>query len=243
MSGFKLHNLPHVSASSINSWVYSKEQWCLQYLFKQKTSRNAAMMRGVVVEDAIVSILSGTAPEDEAIKSAIVSYNRELMFSNDKNLCSERENIPHMVRQGVAALGIYGKPDPAPEGARHKQHKVEVLCRTENWSVPVIGYLDLKYDAHKFIFDLKTTNKLPEDMPAAHRRQAAIYAFAVPDCDVVFQYLSADGTISHQIDNVAAEMAAIKSILIEMEAFLSTSNDKEKLLETIQSEKAARQAV
>lgn len=232
MNGFQLHNLKHSSASSVNTWIGSKEKWVRQKLFKEPFFSNPAMERGKAVESAAMDILCGL-PTEDSLTRAIRKYNKATLMNNSPHVDPERLNIEPMVKQAVHALRDYGVPDVLPNG---EQHKITINCVTPEWTLPVIGYLDTVYHKNKFVIDFKSTTKLPENMSADHRRQSSIYQLAMPDYDVVFLYISVDGTVTFPSENVPETMAQIKEALIEQEAFLSSSPDKNVLLAAVAKE-------
>lgn len=233
MNGFQLHNIQHTSPSSINMWISSKEKWIRQKLFKEAFLSNPAMERGKAVERAVMDILCGT-PEAKALERTTQTFNRALIFSSAPSIDAERLNIAPMTHHAVTALEQYGRPDVLDDG---KQHKILATCVTPSWSLPVIGYLDVVYHKHLLIFDLKSTNKLPEKMPADHRRQGSVYQHSNPEYDVSFLYVSAEGSVCYPVEDVPVEMAKIKETLIEQEKFLMLSNSKDILLASVTKEK------
>lgn len=229
-NGFQCYNISWTSPSAINAWVYSRYSWVLNYLFNQKTPANAAMKRGIVIESAVASVLIESLTERGAVDAAIKSFDREMIFSNDRNLSLERDSIEPSIKQAVTALSIYGRPDFLPNG---KQHKINTPCETAAWSIPILGYLDLVYPQHKLIIDIKTTRNIPKNgITAAHRRQGAIYADAMPGYEVKFQYVSPDGGAIYPVDKIPETFAEVKNIIIDQEKFLASNNDKNALLET-----------
>lgn len=236
-NGFAQHNVLWTSPSAINTWVYSKKNWVLNYLFGQRTPVNAAMKRGTVIEDAVVSVLIGDKSEEAAVNDAVNRFNREMTFSNDPRMEIERESITPSIKQAVVSLSIYGRPDFMPNS---KQHKINTVCRTDQWSLPVVGYLDLVYPQHKLIIDIKTTHNIPKNgITAPHRRQGAVYAHAMADYTVKFNYVTPNETAIHTIDRVPETMAEIKQIILEMEVFLSSSDDKNVLLDQLTTKEKA----
>lgn len=238
-NGFLLHSQKHSSPSSINSWIYSKEKWVREKLFFQKTPRNAAMQRGIAIEDAIVSALTGKQSADESIASAVKTFNRELLFSNDGNLEKERATIEPATKLALTVLQDYGVPTFAADG---KQLKINTTCKTENWSLPIIGYLDLIYPQYKLIIDIKTAKEIPEDLTAPHRRQASIYKQALIEdgYSVKFLYVNAEKFALYELHDHQDTLKEIKQTLIEQEIFLASSPDREFLLNSLLEKKCTK---
>ena len=232
MNGFELHRITHTSPSAINTWKRSRKNFILQKLFFQKSQPNAAMQRGIVVESAVASVLTGKATIENAITAALKEFNSKLRFCNDPKMGMERGQIGDMIIHACAALSIYGVPDFNGD----KQHGINLLCRTDRWTLPVHGYIDFKYPKHKLIIDLKTTGSIPENMSEEHKRQGAAYKHANQDYDVKFLYVTNGGSGLHSIGEHMETMWRIKEILIEQEAFLASDSDKNKLLEVVSNE-------
>ena len=45
---FELHEIDHLSPSSINTFIQDKEAWIMRYLFKYKHGGSSAMLRRTV---------------------------------------------------------------------------------------------------------------------------------------------------------------------------------------------------
>ena len=75
---------------------------------------------------------------------------------------SERANIAGYVEHGLGELRQYGIPTGY-------QQRVEI--QLEDVPVPIIGFIDWRYDQHGMVVDLKTSERLPSAISLAHSRQ------------------------------------------------------------------------
>ena len=218
--GFTKHNIDHLSASSINLWANAPDVWVMQYLHGKRTPMGPAAWRGICTEDAVAATLLGT-PITQAIDQAVEKFDGKYRIG-DEATTRERDRIKPMTELAVAELEKYGKPHfPEVEEGDHHQNKVEIVARGDNWTIPVIGYLDLVYPDHGLVIDLKTTGRIPTQMSPEHQLQRAIYAKANGNMAVKFLYVS-EKKISLLEDGDPTELLAkAKAQIFRMEAFLA----------------------
>jgi len=126
--------------------------------------------------------------------------------------------IEPMVQQAVEELMEFGKPE-FPEGGG-KQEKISITAKGNDWSIPVIGYLDLVFPQHGTVIDLKTTSRIPSKMSAEHQLQRCIYAAAKGNMAVKFLYISGKKSAMLEDGDVAETLAAAKVQIARLEAFL-----------------------
>ncbi len=224
-NGFSRHGLLHTSASQINQYAEAPHMWLAQYLFNRRSSFGAAAKAGMLVEDAVVNIVARGFTEENAIGSALSEYNKFTALGATDTDNKRGLAIPGMISGAVEVLKQYGEPEFDITG---KQKKIEVLCNGDNWSLPIVGYLDLHYPKHGLIFDLKTTMKMPSEMSDSHKRQSCIYRRAMSNQIVKFLYTTGKKTEVVECEDVNEVLADIKSILNRQERFLRLG-DKELL--------------
>jgi hypothetical protein len=222
IDGFALHGIDHTSPSQINLVANEPAMWVMEYLLGRKVPRGARAARGVAVETAVVAVLRDAQGEDEAIEGAIREYNRTTALMGGPHREQERQVIAPMVRLALHELQPLGVPDfPAGES----QHKIEITCRGDGWTLPVIGYLDFVYPDQGLVVDLKTTHRMPSVMSREHQRQRCIYQRAMGNHGVRFLYVTgkkAEWREDGEVDDVLAE---VKTILNRWERFLRLSPD------------------
>jgi hypothetical protein len=96
------------------------------------------------------------------------------------NPVNTKETIPGYVACGLAELRQYGIPTAY-------QDRVEIFL--EDVSVPVVGFIDWRFDDHGLIVDLKTSERLPSAISLSHARQGAVYARAYGNYGMRFAYV------------------------------------------------------
>lgn len=215
MNGFEKHGIDHLSASSINLWANAPDVWVMQYLHGMRTPMGAAPWRGICVEDAVVSVLSGGSEQD-AIAAALDKFDKRFIIGTEATT-KEREVITPMIQLAVEQLIEFGKPEFPEEG---EQEKISITAKGDGWSIPVIGFLDLVFPQHGVVIDLKTTNRLPSKMTAEHQLQRAIYQKAKGNMAVKFLYVSAKKTAMLEDGDVNETLAQAKAQIARLEAFL-----------------------
>ena len=220
MSGFQKHGIKHSSASSINKWVGDPCAWLGQYLFGIRTPPKAVFARGHAVEYAVVATISGALSHERAMSTAMERFDASYKL-NAEDLDKERPNIAPMIEQALEVLRPLGEPD-MPAKWPDQQHKVSLTARTDEWTLPVIGFLDLLYPTKGLVIDLKSTLRMPskETMIPAHQRQRAIYAGAT-NYDVKFLYVSPKKHLLLGDGEPSELMRQIKAHLIRQERFLA----------------------
>lgn len=223
MNSFAQHNIQHLSPSQINTWIADPAAWVLQKLYGCNWPSGFAAKRGVAIENAIVNVLMNGHTEEQAIALALEEYDRFGVLSTDPKKDKERLMIEPCVVLGLAELRQYGRP-VFPEGG--KQHRIEINCVTDGFTIPIMGYLDLVYPERKLVIDIKTTGRRPSEMSMAHARQAAIYEKAMPGYDVKFLYITPKKVQIHSCSAPGDTLAEIKAHVLRMERFLAVSDDK-----------------
>lgn len=191
MNGFEKFEVGHLSASSINLAKNAPDVWVAQKLAKKRFGGSPAMTRGIAVEDAVVAALSTSATIEDAIELGHQRFDKSYPIGDEKTT-KERAMIEPSVRLSVEALQEYGKPDfDADNVSDFGQVKVSLSTYLrDNSLVEVIGYLDLVFEKHGLIVDLKTTSRMPNKMSPEHQLQRAIYSHASGNQAVKFLYVT-----------------------------------------------------
>ena len=221
MNGFEMHNIKHSSVSQLNLYEGNPAMWILQYLFLVRALPSPAMFRGIVIETAVAAVLTNQATIEPAIKKALKTFDDKFSIALDDRTEKERAVIESMIRNTVEVMQEYGEPIFSIDG---EQQKVKINCVTDNFTLPIIGYLDFVYPEHGLVIDLKTTNRMPSTMSAAHRRQRCFYEKCMGNHEVKFLYVTSKKTKFLSEGDVAEELALMKSQLIRQEKFLKQGN-------------------
>ena len=218
--GYKKHGFKHGSASMLNLWINAPDVFVAQRIFKRWSEFGAAAKRGLAAEAGVVAVVARGMAVAAATELAVEQYNRDTALGGDERRDIERENIAPMIEQAVGALKDYGEADVPPG----RQEKIAMMCRTNEWSLPIIGYIDMRFPRVQKIVDLKTTLRMPAIMPANHQRQRAIYAKATGE-DVEFLYVTPTKAEIKADGDIDAVIADIKTHLIRLEKFLRLDDD------------------
>ena len=222
MNGFEKHGIKHLSASSINLWTNAPDVWVAQYLFNKRSPLSAAAMRGICTEDAVVAVLTGDSQVAEAVKAAHDKFDKTFMVGNEKTT-KERNMIEPCMALAIDQLKEYGKPEFPEEG----QQKVSITAKTDDYEIPVIGYLDFVYPEHGVIVDLKTTGRMPSTMSPEHQLQRAIYQKARGNQAVKFLSVTPKKTSMLEDGDPTELLNYAKKQISRLEKFLraGTKND------------------
>ncbi len=222
LSGFEIHGLNHSSASQINQWSGAPCAWIANKLLGYRFPTSDAAIRGTVIENAVVNILANGWAVEDAKAQALAEFNKECALNNADSVEKNRAAIEPIIDLLVAELAPLG----VPEFNNGAQKKVELTCKAENFTLPIIGFIDLHYPQHKLVVDIKTTLRMPSEMSASHGLQCAIYQKFFGDHAVKFLYATPKKAEWKEIDDPAPYLAEAKTILERQERFLRVSPDR-----------------
>ncbi len=223
------HHIDHLSPSSLNLWAAEPALWVMERLLGRRSPTGAAAARGKAAEHGIHLGLmeSGLAPS-ECAAAAQIAFDREMALTPDEHRTSERANLTGYVANGLAELRQYGIPT-------EYQDRVEI--RLDDVPVPIIGYVDWRYDQHGLLLDLKTTGRLPSCISDSHGRQGAVYAKAHGNYGMRMAYvkpaIGRDGrsvaVYEMSADDIRRHLEALRQIALRLERFLALSSDAEEI--------------
>ena len=229
-NGFSQHGIEHLSASSLNLWAAEPAVWAMERLLGHRSPPSALMARGKAAEHGVhAGLLDPTLTVAECAAQAVTAFNREMALIPDDRSDSERLLIPGYVEHGLSELRQYGIPSAY-------QDRVEL--RLDDVPVPVIGFIDWRFDNHGLIVDLKTSERLPSAISLSHARQGAIYARAHGNYGMRFAYVKPtagkkDGraVVVYELERaeIDRQLAALREIALRLGRFLALSNDKAEL--------------
>lgn len=188
------------------------------------------MARGKAVEAGVhLALTRPNLTIDAAITEGLRTYDLEMALVPDARREDEKQQIPGYIKFAVEELRPYGVPTAY-------QDKVSVTL--EGVPVPIIGYIDWRFDQHGLIVDLKTSERLPSGISAAHGRQGAVYANAHGNYGMRFAYAKPtpnkkDGKAVAIYEMSGEErrshLSALKQIALRLHRFLSLSHDPHEL--------------
>ena len=159
--------IPHLSASTINSFIGSRYGFYQSKVKGAPFSGNQYTARGTAVEHAVNEWLEkGTG---DFIAAALTKFDEEVARAGLSRMAveDERDTIPGLVE---LALDFYGR-----EFATHKaitQHKIDV--QLDGINRKVVGYLDF-YQFEVAVRDSKVVSKTPSKLSQAYVLQGALY--------------------------------------------------------------------
>lgn len=171
-------HLPHLSPSTINSFICDKFGfWCSKVL-RKPFKGNKHTVRGQAVEHA-VNLYMETGNED-AEKNALDYFDAKIQETDDRDYLDSRAAIPGLAK---LALHIYKQEC----GDRKFQTQTKVTGKLEGVERDVIGYLDF-YKPGEVIRDCKVTARTPSSLSQAYIIQGSFYRLATGDKNVVFDF-------------------------------------------------------
>jgi len=225
MSVWKTHGIHHLSYSAVDMFRTDPAAWLLRYPLKVRGSTNANMARGNAVEHAIEKYLTDEfgCTADEAVESATRMFNKEtVLVVNKEDREKQLGYIDGYVRQGIEAFSQFGKPI-----ATQNKLELDIDC-----GIPIVGYDDFEFDGDpKLSVDLKTTLRLPSEMPDNHKRQGALYQAMRPEHKIMFCYVTPKKSAVYELNKAEAVelLEDFKVAVKRMQTFLGLSNDAKEL--------------
>lgn len=225
MNAFQRHGIQHLSASHLNLFVAQPAMWAASYLMKRRTPVGPAAHRGTAIECGVeAGLFDPEMPVEAAQEMALAKFHGLTRLSADARIEKERETIAPSVAVALAELRQYGVPSKPEDG---RQHKISVDL--PGVAVPIIGYLDFRWDQHGIVGDLKSTARIPSEISEAHARQGSIYVRAGSNVQVRMMYVSAKKIAVYPIENADAHIASVVRTAQAIERLLSLSDDSELL--------------
>ena len=222
MNGFEKHKIKHLSASSINLWTNAPDVWVASYLFGMRGPMSAPAMRGICTEDTVVAVLTGKQKTEDALKAALKKFDNTFLIGSEKTT-KERNMIEPCMQLALKELEPYGKPEFPESG----QVKINITAKTEDFEIPVIGFLDLVFPDHGTIIDLKTTGRMPSTMSLEHQLQRAIYQKANGNQAVKFLYVTPKKVSLLEDGDPSELLARAKKQISRLEKFLRAGSKED----------------
>jgi len=230
MNPFERHGIDHLSPSSLNLWAAEPALWVMERLLDRRSPTGAPAIRGRAAEHGIhLGLLDPSLPLADCVEAAETTFDREMALNSDDRREAEKSSLAGYIEQGLAELRPYGVPTGY-------QEKVSITL--DDVSVPVIGYIDWRYDQHGLVLDLKTAKRLPSAISDSHGRQGAVYVSAHGNHAMRFAYVKpspnkkdgrAVAVYEMTQDEITSHLAALHQIAVRLGRFLALSNDAEEL--------------
>lgn len=215
-TGFEMHGIGHLSASSINLFASAPALWVMERLLKRRGVVGALAHRGTAAEQGVtMGLLDQDAPLAECQAIALDHFDRLTALSGDPKRAKEREAVAPIVATALEALRPYGRPDQV-------QHRIEVSL--PGVPVPFVGFVDFGWSEHGITLDLKTALRLAPEPSAAHSRQVAIYCHNT-NREARICYATPSKSAVYRVDNARDHIEAVANIARRMERLLRVSAD------------------
>lgn len=217
-SAYERHGMKHLSVAKLNRFQNEPGLTIIEDLLGKRLAVGCAAHRGNAVEAGIFMGLNNLdAPLEDCVEHALKEFDRLSALSGDPNREKERKAIPSMVQHGLVELRPYGKPS---------HYQQEVMWEHPDLPIPVKGFIDLRWEEHGILADLKTTGRIPSEITDAHARQVASYGFALSDnLDLRVTYVSDKRAITYKLENARQHLDGLIKIAQALEKFLSISDD------------------
>tara|TARA_R110000803_G_scaffold80008_1_gene145730 strand:- start:1263 stop:2030 length:768 start_codon:yes stop_codon:yes gene_type:complete len=221
---FETHNIGHLSASSINTWVTDPAKWVATYLCGLSSKAGPAAWRGIATEHAMHKRISNPDLPYRAVEEMLYSKFDEFhmdtnAFASDK-VAKERYGLINYYTRGMELYSTLGEATSYQE---------KVVIDFEELSVPFVGYIDFIYPNQ--IRDTKTVARMVSGFTEGASRQLAIYAQKYPDYEVWVDYITPKEARSYKMAQGAIDYRMKESLKIAygIQKFLSISNDSQEL--------------
>lgn len=218
MNAFSRHGIASLSPSSCNLFAAQPALWVMERLLGRRGPVGAAAHRGTAVEEAVMRVLAGDT-EEAGIAAGLERFDALTALSGDPRRQKERDGIADLVRQGVEALKPWGAPTATQEW---------VSWQPEGLAVPIKGILDVWYEKHGVVLDLKTSLKVPGEIKPSHARQLALYQGALGDnIGAGIAYVGPKKSAVYRLENGERHKQALVLIGRTIERFLDRFEDGE----------------
>lgn len=179
---FKHWGIEHLSPSSINMYIADPLQWIIHKLCKIPMKGSPAMWRGNIVDQSVGSYLGlhhefynsrslsqiqqdGLKSLDDSRSDAIKNKEFDVEKDQDK-YDKERRLLPKYIKTTTDFYSQLGEADTYQE---------KVMYEVYGLPIPIIGYLDLKYEKDGFVRDIKTSGRNISELSHSVSRQLALY--------------------------------------------------------------------
>ncbi len=174
-----------------------------------------------------MATLTGKLQKAGALDQAIEKFDKTFPLADEKTT-KERGMIEPCMELALQELEQYGEPEFPEEG----QEKISITAKSDDYEIPVIGFLDLVFPKQGVIIDLKTTGRMPSTMSPEHQLQRAIYQKAKGNQAVKFLYVTPKKTNLLEDGDPTELLGKAKKQISRLEKFLRAGS-KEDIAEVI----------
>ena len=234
VQGLINHDIQHLSASSINTWINSQTAFVSKYLFKKDFAVGFSALRGNAVERSISHYLKNLKNNnvfDESLEIGIEYFRNNVFLSSDE-LENEEIIIRKMLEQcEISFFDFFKKINFDPnknDQMKHQSFQEKYLKLKNNQKVLIKGFSDFFIcEGEKIVIDLKTTLRCPSVMSQSHKIQASIYKWLF-DANVFFIYVTNKKNIVINLtqSDYFEHMELVKNTSENINNFLSLTKNK-----------------
>lgn len=204
------------SPSALNLFAASPAMFVLERVLGKRQPVGAPAHRGSAVEDGVTMGLNNMkASIPSCINVALTKYDTLTALSSDPRNEKYREMIPAMTKTALEELRKYGPPSDT---------QGEVCWAPDDLKLPIVGFYDYAWQEEGILVDLKTTEKMPSQIKAAHARQVAHYSMS-DNMDARICYVTPKRLEIYGLENISKHRASLHKIALAVEKFLSLSDD------------------
>lgn len=186
--------ISHFSASNLNKWngEWSDEGlWCLSYLYKKKFQGNAASVRGQVIEDCFLRILTNNdvnllefAQQAFALK---IEELKKVSTLDEGKIEKEFADLEGYIKQCYRSIEECQLK--LPDQSKNATQLKCTMRMSDKIPWEILGYID--FDFGDYALDLKTTARIPrKGIKPNHKRQIGFYAKSRKENVAKILYLS-----------------------------------------------------
>lgn len=179
--------IPHLSASTINSFITNRTQFYASKVLRQPFQGNRYTARGTAVEHA-VNVWLENHDHPNPIQAALDKFDEEIksagLSSLDPDVSEVRDSIP-----GLAGLalqfyqGQFSQVKPVPQ--------TKETCKVDGVNREFLMYFDFLVP-NNCVRDCKCVSKTPSKLSQSYILQGSLYRHATGLKNVVFDFFVAN---------------------------------------------------
>ena len=166
MEAFKKHNITHISASNISTFINDPASWVVSYIYKKPFKSGAAALRGTHIEKGLDQILSKHQDKERIIKDQIHLFTETCEYMKIPK--EEYEQEYHFIKKAIDVL-----PKHFEKFGKIISYQKAIGYMYKG--IYIKGYVDFEFEKN-LIVDLKTSKQLK--VTIAHKIAQHIYKTA-----------------------------------------------------------------
>tara|TARA_Y100000385_G_scaffold270193_1_gene309020 strand:- start:1167 stop:1943 length:777 start_codon:yes stop_codon:yes gene_type:complete len=216
---FAKHNIGHLSASTINSWIQQPALCLLKLGGFSDGEAGASAWRGSSVDRAVTkAAFNPDMKVDDLINLAHKvfddSHKKSINTHDAEKVAKERKAIVDYVKQGAQFYRGLGEQPESEQG--------KVVVRIGDIETPFVGYYDLLYKDK--VRDTKTVGRQVSQLAQTASRQASIYALGT-GCEPWIDYVTTKEVRAYRVERVDYWLRQVELASKSLERVLSHSDD------------------